>query len=152
MVWHGVGTGDFAAVFLSGAVEPLGRVGSAATCQLTSWPADSGLGMCLPQAVRVESLLDVAQAGGVFCSGTLPCDGSHLKELKSTHCPHIPGYKEVWRIRDIFRYNFSNLQKEGSSAMDINNSLQLYSPAGNIRYCLLPYMPRYVDRDACVCV
>ena len=36
--------------------------------------------------------------------------------------------------------------------MDINNSLQLYSPAGNIRYCLLPYMPRYVDRDACVCV
>ena len=36
--------------------------------------------------------------------------------------------------------------------MDIDNSLQLYSPAGNIRYRLLPYVPRYIDRDACVCV
>lgn len=35
--------------------------------------------------------------------------------------------------------------------MDIDNSLQLYSPVPNIRYHLLPFMPRYIDRDGCVC-
>ena len=73
-----------------------GGLSSPQTCSRTSWPADSGPGRCLPQLSAVELLVDVAQAGGmealdiVFCSGTLPHNGSHLKELKSTRCPPHP--------------------------------------------------------------